>query len=410
MARSVLVDENGRGPLAVVVRQLWAPLLGDDVRAVVGRSDEAGWRTVERYLIVPNAARAKLLIPGRPRSSTVAALLSYQGLRPGTVRLARLAAGTAARLGVAPAGGSLRLQARVGTPALSTPLTVSAEAVGRPKATAAVGVREGANAKATLQLFDPEPVGFAKFAWEEQSARFVEVERSTLEEMAGRTGPVRVPAVLAAGDWCGHPFLVTEPLAADVRRPGAGDGPTPGELLALAPIVRTGLPSDTSHLRALAGRLRAAQGPRDLVGDAVALLERVENVAEPVPVAARWHGDLVPWNIARDGGGTLWVWDWETAEPDAVIGLDAVHWALHAPRRVTPGLMASRLAERLPWVRRTVAEMGGDTRVAAVAVAVHTLAMVDRGLALAGAAGGWDRVLVGPEALRSMVGTAMRVI
>jgi hypothetical protein len=376
----------------------------------MGRNDEAGWRTVEHYLVIPSAGRAKLLVPDRPRRSTAAALLSYQGLRPRPIRLARLAAGTAARLGAAPAGGNLLLQVRVGAPAPSTPLTVSAEAVARPKATAAVGVREGANAKATLQLFDPEPVGFAKFAWEQQSARFVEVERSTLEEMAGHTGPVRVPAVLAAGDWYGHPFLVTEPLAADVRRLGAGDGPTAGELLALAPIVRTGLPKDTSHLRGLAGRLRGAYGPRDLVGEALALLDRVESIAEPVPVVARWHGDLVPWNVARDGGGTLWVWDWETAEPDAVIGLDAVHWTLHAPRRVTPELMARRVAERLPWLRRTVADMGADDRVAAVSVAVHALAMVDRGMALAGARGGWDSVLVGPEALRGMVRVGMRVI
>lgn len=38
-----------------------------------------------------------------------------------------------------------------------------------------------------------------------------------------------------------------------------------------------------------------------------------------------WHGDLVPWNLARLAG-RLYAWDWETSTPDAPLGLDALHF------------------------------------------------------------------------------------
>ena len=221
-------------------------------------------------------------------------------------------------------------------PSFATSACLAADAVGRPQARAAIGVREGANAKATLQLFDPEPVGFAKLAWEAQSADFVRCEHQALVEIGGAAGTVRVPRVLGSGTWGDHPYLVTEPLPADVHRPAAHEGPRAAELLALAPRVRTDLPRATAHLQAVAARLLAAQDAAAgaLLGEARALLEQVLADDRPVPVVAWWHGDLVPWNVARAGDGTLWVWDWETVGRDVVIGLDAVHWTLHAPARV----------------------------------------------------------------------------
>jgi hypothetical protein len=326
------------------------------------------------------------------------------------VRAGRSLVSAAARLGVPPGLDRVSLAVPDGAPDPATPLSIAAAAVGRGGVGAAVGVRTGANAKATLQLFAPEPVGFVKLGWEEQSAGFVAREAEVLADLAGAAGPVRVPAVLGTGRWGAHPYLVTEPLPAGVHRPGGDEGPRPDELLGLAPVVRDDLPSRTAHLVALGAQLRAADGPAPLVADAVALLDTVERVDEPGPVVARWHGDLVPWNVARAGDGALWVWDWETAQDDVVLGLDAVHWALHAPRRTTPDGLAPRLEERLPALRATVAAMGGDARTVAVAVAVHALAMAGRGLGLAAARGGWDSVLVGPTALRALLGTAAGVL
>ena len=38
-----------------------------------------------------------------------------------------------------------------------------------------------------------------------------------------------------------------------------------------------------------------------------------------------WHGDLVPWNLARHGS-RLYAWDWESSTPCAPLGFDAVHF------------------------------------------------------------------------------------
>lgn len=404
-----VVDPAGHGPVPAVVRQLWGPILADGTaRAVLGGSDPA-WRSVETYRVVPHASRARILVPHEPRLAA-AALDAYPGLRPRVVSLGRGLASAVARLGVPPGLSRLRLEVPVHAPDPLTPLRLAAEAVGRPQARAAIGVREGANAKATLQLFDPGPVGFAKVAWEAQSADFVRREHEALVEIDGAAGTVRVPRVLGSGTWGDHPYLVTEPLPADVHRPAAHEGPRAAELVALAPQVRVDVPRSTAHLQAVAARLMTTDDPAagPLIGEARALLDRVLADDRPLPVVARWHGDLVPWNVARAGDGTLWVWDWETVDRDVVIGLDAVHWTLHAPARVAPDRLAPRLAERIPGLRTTLAEMAAPAHAAEVAVAVHVLAMVDRGLSLAAARGGWQSVHVGPDALRGLVAESSR--
>jgi hypothetical protein len=39
-----------------------------------------------------------------------------------------------------------------------------------------------------------------------------------------------------------------------------------------------------------------------------------------------WHGDWVPWNMARHRGGLL-VWDWENHGTDVPVGFDLAHQA-----------------------------------------------------------------------------------
>jgi hypothetical protein len=38
-----------------------------------------------------------------------------------------------------------------------------------------------------------------------------------------------------------------------------------------------------------------------------------------------WHGDFVPWNLARLGK-RLYAWDWESSAASAPLGFDAVHF------------------------------------------------------------------------------------
>jgi hypothetical protein len=59
-------------------------------------------------------------------------------------------------------------------------------------------------------------------------------------------------------------------------------------------------------------------------------LERLAADAERSHGTARldfgfWHGDLVPWNMARLDD-RLFAWDWESSGADAPLGFDAVHY------------------------------------------------------------------------------------
>ncbi len=65
-------------------------------------------------------------------------------------------------------------------------------------------------------------------------------------------------------------------------------------------------PVSRERLTAAAGRISRAHGQ-----------ERLE--------FGRWHGDLVPWNLASLGA-KLYAWDWESSAASAPVGLDAVHF------------------------------------------------------------------------------------
>jgi hypothetical protein len=352
-----------------------------------------------------------MLLPA-DRTVLVHAVTAYRGLRSRPVRLLRRLVAVAGSAGLARFAAHVRLEAAPGVAVDATPLSIVANAIGRPNASAAIGVRRSDNAKATLQMFDPEPVGYAKFAWDPQSATYVGLERDALIALDGQVGSVRVPRLISHGTWGDYPYIVTEPLPPDAHRPGSAEAPSADELLALGPVVREAVPAATAHLAALAERIRGAarQAPDDpLFSGALELLERVERTVDAVPVVARWHGDLVPWNSARAGDGTFWVWDWETVENDVVIGLDALHWMLHSPLPPAPEALATRLVDQMADFRGSIAAMGAPPHAADVAVAVYTLAMIDRSWGLATARGGWGPVRVGPAALTALVAAARRI-
>jgi hypothetical protein len=85
----------------------------------------------------------------------------------------------------------------------------------------------------------------------------------------------------------------------------------------------------------------------------------------PLRPWARWHGDWVPWNLARSRRGLV-AWDWEYSEPGAPVGLDEVHGAYQEARfqdgrPVPDALAAARRAARHVAHRAAVdpADAGG---------------------------------------------------
>ncbi|CUR55119.1 conserved hypothetical protein [metagenome] len=399
-------------PLNLVIEQLWRPALeGGDLRVVVDPDPDPGWVEEEAYWMFPTAARATLLLPHGPRAVTAASATNYRGLRRPPKNAGRTTLGALARAGLPLSANRLSVQVRADRPEARErlPLPQLARALGVERLYAATGVRVGANRKATLHLLSVtgEPLGYAKFAWNDVTDEFVRTESAALRAVGGRKGAMRAPALLAAVDYHGHPVAVTEPLPMDVTgaRSKRTAPPTPEEMFALCPVHRHAALGDSGHLRHLVDRLRAmATEPlvSTVVEAGLELADAVSHLPGEVAMTERWHGDLTPWNRARQRDGQLWVWDWESSEADAVAGLDALHWAFSV-RRPTSGQNTSvELADCL-------VDAGIHLRAAGVprarwgdVAAVYALTVIERAAALAVRSESWDRLWIGARDLEEL--------
>ena len=405
------------GPLRLLVEQLWsAPVAAGCCRLAVNRAAPAGWRVAERYLVLPTLAGASMLLPAGPRPALVGSLMNYRGLRRRRQQIQRrvLGAVTRARLPLPVPTLSLLvphdLQA-TDRPAL--PMETVRDHLGEA-VFASIGVRSGANRKATLQLVDGSgaPRGFAKVAWDDASRTSILREQAALEATEGDAG-ARAPHVIASGKLNGWPFLISEPLPLDARGIRAGvAAPTAQELFALTPLGRHAPIVATAQLEDLRSRLAAlgAAAPRDVVGPCLDLLQRLADHPAPVPTVRRGHGDLTPWNCARDGAGRLWCWDWESSEEDVVAGLDPLHW--HVSEAVESGRrLSGRVLERALDRARPLLVAAGTPRDSWGAVAaVYALTMAERACSLGAGAGGWEEGWVVPADLVDLLTTARRLV
>ena len=406
-------------PLEMLVDQLWAPGTGDGVRVEVDPRPQDGWRTVERYWLLPDARAPRLLLPVASASVVHAAVTHYRGLRKFSANAARGALGAVARTGLPLSRARLAVQVASDADAASLPLATIGAALDQDELYATFGVRTGANRKATLQLLDGagQAVGYAKLGWNATADEYVRTETAALAAVGGRAGAMRAPALLGELEQGGRPVVVAEPLPSTVR--GArGDvrGPSPEELYALCPVVRRGTAGDTEQLRRLQERWEKLRDPlggthevRALVNATDALLKRALADPREVPVQERWHGDLTPWNCAREPGGQLWAWDWESSETDAVAGLDAVHWEFSRAREAGR-LPDVTLAECVATAKGHLRAAGHSRETDPVVTAVYALTVVERAASLAVREEGWERIWVTPSRLGELVDEACLAI
>lgn len=408
------------GDLEAVVEQLWRPALSTGLMrvGVDALPSSQGWSTVESYRAIPAVARARLLVPDHSRRVSSHAVGNYRALLTRGAHLRRSALTLATALGLGLVSEPVVVQVRSehsGAPL--TPLALMREALGVSDLHAAIRVNLNTNRKATLQLLDVagHPAGLAKFAWEPVSAQGVIREAAALRELAGTLQHTRVPGLLFEGTWFDQPVLVAAPLPPEVRGSGPRERPpSPVEMHDLFPQRRHDLVSGTAMVRALTARLDALalQHPEDVTlgaaGDLLALA-----LASPVsvPVAARWHGDFTPWNAARDAAGALWIWDWETSEPDAPAGMDALHWAMGVREeahgeRWNGQTLRHALAEADPMLRAL--GIGPDER--RPMVAVHVAALAERVLSHALGHGGWQDSWMPRPQLEDLIRTARELL
>lgn len=407
-------------PLDLLTEQLWGPAMGEgavrlQVGGVNGAPPTADWVEQESYWMFPSADAARLLLPRGPRQVTASAATNYRGLRRPGKNLGRTGLGLLARAGAPVSASTLSVQVKAerADVAAGLPLRLLADALGVQRVHAATGVRSGANRKATLHLLarDGTPLGYAKLGWSEASDQLVRTEGAALREVGGRARAMRAPALLAEVDYHGHPVIVTEPLPPAVR--GARDKalrpPSSEEIFSLCPVHRHAPIPETGHFQNLEGRLSRLAGTAvtaDVVGPALAVAAALRERRVTVPVTTRWHGDLAPWNRARERGGQLWVWDWESSEPDAVAGLDAVHWAFSVRRPASGRYRSVKLDDTLADAAGHLTAAGVPRRLHGDVAAVYALTVVERAADLAARSGSWDRLWIGSDDLRTLVAQA----
>jgi hypothetical protein len=408
-------------PVDLLREQLWGGALSTgDVRIGFGGAPP-GWREQESYWAFPSATRAQLFLPAGSRRVTSAAALHYRGLRQPTKNLGRGGLGAAAFAGLPLSAARVGVWVRSDAPeaASGLPLTLLERELRRGRLYASFGVRAGANRKATMQLLDETgtPVGYAKLGWSAVTDAFVRNEARTLREVGGRPGPTRAPALLAEVANHGHPIIVTEPLPLAVRgagRPGVA-APTSQELHALTPVVRHAAAGETRHVQHLAERLDRLRA--DDVSQALRLLDRTRALTSVVldhdhvlPVTQRWHGDLAPWNLARDNDGALWAWDWENSEEDAVAGLDALHWAFSKRRAPSGRCAVVDLPGCLQDARPHLVAAGVPRARHGLVAATYALAVLERALDLVTRSGTWETSWIRPQHLEKLIDQAATLL
>ena len=276
--------------------------------------------------VVRFRGRERFLVPLGWPAATRASCLAYVGLRSPSTRVSRRLVAEGLRRGaLRPGGRSASVehhQGDAGAEGLSSHL---AAALGQPEVAVAMGLGTvDAVWKPTLQVFTPDgsPLAFVKVGRGPVAAELVSREAEALARWAEHPDPrLVVPGLLGTTTWRGLPMVLVAPLPADARRLPAPvspwpvralDGPVPDTPLDRAPWWTT--------RRAIAGA-----GDTAADGELDALLSRIEarHGGTPRPWA-RWHGDWVPWNLARCHLGLV-AWDWEYSEPGAPVGLDEVH-------------------------------------------------------------------------------------
>jgi hypothetical protein len=352
------------------------------------------------YLLLPSAGRPRLAVPVLPRAVRLGAVRHLP--RPASVGALAQRAALRAVLGVSDA--PLRDRVRVHGPAnaedlgahlsrlLHTPLQMSLR----------VGGALRANRKPVVELLrvDGSSAGFAKIGGTELTRALVRAEARTLGRLAGAQLRQLTPPVLRyAGAWYEQELLVQQALPVWRR---ARPDPMPAVGRAMTELAgafgrRTCAFGASGYRGRLAERLDSVAerpgngrglGPalRTIAYDAFAKAEDLQLTF------GAWHGDWTPWNT-HVTAADVFVWDWERFTTGVPVGMDALHWQLHAA--VDAGTPVRAAAAELPQrATQLLAPFGVGRAASAFTVVLYLLDLGARYLA--------DRLDEGTHRLRAL--------
>ncbi|MEU7904490.1 hypothetical protein [Actinoplanes sp. NPDC049118] len=351
------------------------------IRVAVGDDPAA----TARYAVIPSLDNARFLLPLASRRVTAASLLAYNALRPPRVRAGRAAIGLLARAGALGLTRAPILSVHAAAPELLLAGFLAGE-LGEAELHAAIGIRPpDPHHKPTLQLFDGRgrPRGYAKIGWNDGTRAMVRAEAATLADLPVGNGFPPAPRLMLHTRWNGREIAVIEPMPRRVRRIRRPGRPRLEAMLAVArrggPPAR---PRPASDL--VAGWRSRAQGGDPRIHAAIARLDR------DLPLElGDWHGDWVPWNMARHRRGLL-VWDWENSAPGVPVGFDLAHQAFQTALS-THGRPAAECATAVDEaLRRHGAALGLDPARQRFVADAYLVELWLRTYELSGGGAGWN--------------------
>ncbi|MBV9096349.1 MAG: hypothetical protein JO132_21160 [Streptosporangiaceae bacterium] len=285
---------------------------------------------------MPAPAGRSFMVSLAARRGAAAALTSYNSLRAGRTRIARRVLGLGLRAGLAQP--LIRDKIDIGIAADATDAQLGDDLLdehlrlifGGQRVVTAFGGGSGPYRKPVLQVFstDGTPLGYIKVGWNDWTRAAVSREAAALRACAARPLRLGVPEFLGLSAWRGLDLLITGPLPRDSRRLSRSGLPLASvlrEIATLAPGLAAELAASPWWL-GVRSRTEAAALEPTARSALNRVIERIERRYGPVPLTfGAWHGDLVPWNLARSGS-RLYAWDWEYSTQNAPLGFDAVHY------------------------------------------------------------------------------------
>ena len=342
--------EVRRPELEWLAEVLWGPDSG--VELVVGGRVPAGVPASQRWGVLPDLRRPRVLVPLSSGRAAAEAVRQYSDGMTQRARLAKAAVGLALASGALPWWLRRRgLVVAAAGPAAGTLLGDHVPAaLGRSDLAAAIvlgPVRP--NRKPVVQLIgrDGQPVGYMKVGWNDLTRRLVRAEADMLRRLGGADPRgFTAPDLLHQGEWEGLDITISSALPHRLWRRGRRYALPPvavsREIAAIGGVEETTLGESGwwSRLRSRLAPIRQAlpdgpadppQGPAGVAGapgPAAALdgtLQRLEGLAGTRLVFGTWHGDWGPWNL-RATPGRLLVWDWERSADHVPLGFDLLHF------------------------------------------------------------------------------------
>jgi hypothetical protein len=313
---------------------LWGPT--PEVELLVGERVPAGVPATQRWGVLPDLRRPRVLVPLASRRAAAEAVRQYSDGMTQRARLAKAAVGLGLAGGVVQWGLRRRglVVAAAGPAAGSLLGDHVPAALGRSDLAAAIvlgPVRP--NRKPVVQLIgrDGRPVGYMKVGWNELTQRLVRAEADMLARLAG-AGPrsFTAPDLLHQGRWQGLDITISSALPHRLWRRGRRYALPPvavsAEIAALGGVTAASL-GESGWWAGLRERLvpvrQALEGQAAVTLDAT--LERLDAQAATRLAFGTWHGDWGPWNL-RATGERLLVWDWERSGDGVPLGFDLLHF------------------------------------------------------------------------------------